>query len=134
MRRTALFIMATVALSGCVPLFLPPVPSTLAPAAPSWRLAGESELHFRPEAQSLELELVFVEVPRAAFVAVQWFGPQGGERASASVWIEPGGLPLRRTLILPSDVAVTPGRWRVVVSVGDALLRQLDVEVPNAGR
>lgn len=132
MRRPSLaWLMVAVLLGGCTPLFLPPVPSTLAPAASSWRLAGASELRYLSDPPTLELELVFAEVPRPAFVAVQWFGPQGGERASASLWLEPADLPWVRSLQLPGDVPLTPGRWRAVVSVGEVLLRQLDVEVPR---
>jgi hypothetical protein len=116
-----------VVLSGCVPLFLPPVPNdTLVPQA-VWRLAGDGEVRWT--GLQLELRLSFSEVPEAAWVAVQWFGESNGERASLSYWIEPSDVERVFVWPLPSDVTPVPGAWRAVVSVGSTLLRQFSGNV-----
>jgi hypothetical protein len=118
-----------------MPLFVPPVPTDALRPAPSFRLAGDAALAL-VEAEDaarrglLRLSLVFEEVPRAAWVAVQWFGPVGGERASDARWVDPADVGRPWTWDAPDDLVLEPGTWRAVLSVGDRLLRQLDVEVP----
>jgi hypothetical protein len=117
--------------AACAPLFLPPIPvDTLAPR-PAWRVAGDAELRVVRDgvgtAAWLRLRLRFDEVPGAAWVAVQWFGPAGGERASGSVWVAPDDVGRTLTWDTPPDLPLTPGAWRAVVSVDGQLLRQLDV-------
>lgn len=117
-----------VMLTGCVPLFFPPVPSdSLLPAA-VWRLEGDGAVAWTGE--RLELRLRFSEVPEAAWVAVQWFGSSNGERASASYWIEPEDVGRQLVWPLPSDVSAAAGSWRAVVSVGSTLLRQFSGSIP----
>lgn len=118
---------------ACTPLYLPPVPADLLTPAPAWRLAGETRLEVVADAAGratgLRVRLRFDEVPASAWVALQWFGPTGGERASDARWIEPGDAGRELTWDAPPDLLPTPGRWRAVLSVGDRLLRQVDVEV-----
>jgi len=119
---------------GCVPLFVPPVPTDGLTPAPAWRVAGDARAEVDPgavgAARGLRLTMRFEEVPHDAWVAVQWFGPTGGERASESRWITPADVGRTLTWVAPADLEITPGRWRAVLSVGDRLLRQIDVEVP----
>jgi hypothetical protein len=125
------------ALTACVPLFVPPVPVDVAAPAPSWRVAGATELRAVRDGEGrvawLRLRLRFDEVPAPAWVAVQWFGPAGGERASGSLWVEPSDVGRTLTWDTPADVELSPGPWRAVVSVGDRLLRQVDVVVGPPG-
>jgi hypothetical protein len=121
--------------SGCMPLFVPPVPTDVLRPAPGFRLAGEAALALVAAEDAgrralLRLSIVFEEVPEAAWVSVQWFGPVGGERASDARWVEPADVGRPWTWDAPNDLVLEPGTWRAVLSVGDRLLRQLDVEVP----
>lgn len=121
--------------SACMPLFVPPIPTDVLRPAPSFRLAGDAALTLVDAEDAarrglLRLSLVFEEVPRAAWVAVQWFGPVGGERASDARWVEPADVGQPWAWDAPDDLVLEPGTWRAVISVGNRLLRQLDVEVP----
>jgi hypothetical protein len=125
-------LVGVLALAACTPLYVPPVPAATLAVPPSWRVAGDAELRVLggATATGLRLRLRFDEVPAPAWVAVQWFGPAGGERASASTWVGPDDVGRWLAWDLPADVALEPGPWRVVVSVGERLLRQLDAAVP----
>ncbi|MFN2321875.1 MAG: hypothetical protein ABR510_02815 [Trueperaceae bacterium] len=132
--RTVALATAAVALTACTPLFAPPVPTdTLAPA-PAWRLAGEAELRATvfSDDPHLRVRFRFDAVAADAWVAVQWFGPTGGERASVAVWVARGDEGRPFAVDLPADVAVEPGAWRALISVGGRVLRQLDAVVPPA--
>jgi hypothetical protein len=126
--------LGSLALAACTPLYVPPVPSGPLTAPASWRVAGDAELQVlgAGSATGLQVRLRFAEVPAPAWVAVQWFGPAGGERASASAWVTPGDVGRWIAWDLPSEVVLAPGTWRAVVSVGERLLRQLDAVVPAA--
>ena len=117
-----------------MPLFAPPVPTDVLRPAPSFRLAGDAALTLvdaeDAARRSLRLSIVFEEVPQAAWVSVQWFGPFGGERASDARWVEPADVGQPWSWDAPDDLVLEVGTWRAVLSVGDRLLRQLDVEVP----
>jgi hypothetical protein len=121
--------------SGCMPLFVPPVPTDVLRPAPGWRWPARRRWRWWPPRMPvgglLRLSIVFDEVPEAAWVSVQWFGPVGGERASDARWVEPADVGRPWTWDAPNDLALEPGTWRAVLSVGDRLLRQLDVEVPS---
>jgi hypothetical protein len=117
-----------VMLSGCMPLFLPPIPSNPLVAETVWRVSSESALAWN--GAGLELRVRFSEIPEAAWVAVQWFGASNGERASASYWVEPSDLEADFTWPLPADIVGATGAWRAVVSVGSTLLRQFDGSIP----
>lgn len=135
-RRRALAGALVAALaSGCMPLFVPPVPTDQLRPAPAWRVAGDAALAAVLAADGtvvgLRLSLRFDEVPEAGWVAVQWFGPVGRERASDARWIEPADAGRAWTWDAPDDLVLEPGRWRAVLSVGDRLLRQFDVELPG---
>jgi len=125
------------AVPGCTPLFLPPVPTDALAPLPSWRVAGDAEVRAVRDGAGgvawLRLRIRFDEVPMPAWVAVQWFGPTGGERASASRWVTPQEIDRILTWDTPADLDVGPGRWRAVVSVGGRLLRQIDVDVAVHG-
>lgn len=134
--RAGVAALGIAALTACVPLFVPPVPIDVVTPAPAWRVAGTAELRAVRDAEGrvawLRLRLRFDEVPAPAWVAVQWFGPAGGERASGSRWVEPSDVGRPLTWDTPADLELSPGAWRAVVSVGDLLLRQLDVVVEPA--
>jgi len=119
--------------AGCTPLFVPPVPTDVLTPAPAWRVAGNAELRVVRDGAGrvawLRLRLRFDEVPESAWMAVQWFGPAGGERASDARWVTPAAVGWTLAWDSPPDLELTPGRWRAVVSVGDRLLRQFDAEV-----
>ena len=136
-RRFRLLLIGSLAvlLGGCMPLFVPPVPTDVLRPAPGYRLAGEASLTLvavdgTATRGVLRLSIVFEEVPDSAWVSVQWFGPVGGERASDARWVEPADVGQPWTWDAPDDLVLEPGTWRAVLSVGDRLLRQLDVEVP----
>jgi len=120
--------------SACMPLFVPPVPTDVLRPAPSFRLAGDAALTLvaaeDTARRGLRLSIVFEEVPEAAWVSVQWYGPVGGERASDARRVEPADVGQPWIWDAPDDLVLEPGTWRAVLSVGDRLLRQLDVEVP----
>ncbi|MDF1524157.1 MAG: hypothetical protein P1P87_15240 [Trueperaceae bacterium] len=127
-------LLTTLSLASCTPLYVPPVPSGTLTAPASWRVAGDAEFQVlgAASATGLRVRLRFAEVPAPAWVAVQWFGPAGGERASASTWVTPDDVGRWIAWDLPSEVVLAPGSWRAVVSVGERLLRQLDAVVPAA--
>jgi hypothetical protein len=117
--------------AACTPLFVPPVPRDALVAAPAWRLAGDAELRAASFAGGprLRVRFRFEAVAADAWVAVQWFGPTGGERASAAVWVARGDEGRPFAIDLPADVALTPGAWRALISVDGRVLRQLDAVV-----
>ena len=136
-RRGALIVAlaaATATLSACTPLFVPPVPSDALVAAPAWRLAGDAELRASVfgDGPRLRVRFRFEAVATDAWVAVQWFGPTGGERASVAVWVTQDDVGRPFAVDLPEDVAITPGAWRALISVDGRVLRQLDALVPPA--
>ena len=134
--RTALFVGAAAAgaLVACTPLFVPPVPGDALSAAPTWRLAGDAELRASTflEGPRLRVRFRFEAVAADAWVAVQWFGPAGGERASVAVWVAQADVGRTFAVDLPDDVALEPGAWRALISVEGRVLRQLDAVVPAA--
>jgi hypothetical protein len=130
--RTVLLAVGAITLPACTPLFVPPVPSDALVAAPAWRLAGDAALRATvvADAPRLRVRFRFEAVAADAWVAVQWFGPSGGERASAAVWVARGDEGRTFAVDLPDDVAVVPGAWRALISVEGRVLRQLDAVVP----
>ena len=131
--RAAALLLPALLLAGCVPLFLPPVPGDGLTPEPAWRVAGDARLEMLVgaggAARGLRLSFTLVEVPEAAWVALQWFGPTGGERASDARWVSPEDVGRPLVWEAPADLELVAGRWRAVLSVGDRLLRQFDVEV-----
>lgn len=123
---------AILTLTACTPLFVPPVPSDVLVPEPAWRLAGDAELRVAvfSEGPRLRVRFGFEAIARGAWVAVQWFGPTGGERASVAVWVDRGDEGRPFAVDLPDDVAIEPGAWRALISVGGQVLRQLDAVVP----
>lgn len=107
------------ALSACMPLYLPPVPDPPPFEAGTRVVAFTAELNAagRP---SLELTLADLHAP--GWLAVQWMAPDNRQAASDSVWVEPATP--TATFALPADVEPRPGEWRAVVSFGKLLLRQ----------
>ena len=136
-RRTAWLLavsLLAVGTSACLPLFVPPIPTDPLRPAPAWRVAGDAALAPLLAAdgvvEGLRLSLRFDEIPEPAWVALQWFGPVGRERASDARWIEPADVGRAWTWDAPDDLVLEAGTWRAVLSVGDRLLRQFDVELP----
>jgi hypothetical protein len=120
------------ALPACTPLFVPPIPTSTLEPAPVWRVAGDAEARVVETAEGdvrLRARVRFESVPADAWVAVQWFGPSGGERASSSLWVSRVDEDRWLAWDLPADVPVVPGAWRSLLSVDGRPLRQLDVLV-----
>jgi hypothetical protein len=133
--RALSLLLVAVLVTACVPLFLPPVPRDgLTPEA-AWRVHGDAGLEVLVgaggAARGLRLTFTLVEVPEAAWLALQWFGPTGGERASDARWVSPEDVGRPLVWEAPAGLELVAGRWRAVLSVGDRLLRQFDVEVPT---
>lgn len=121
--------MVTLAVGGCRPLYLPPVPAS-EPVPAIARLGDASSL--RIVGGTPVLHVVLAAVPQAGWLAVQWFAPNDTEAASDSVWVAPADVGQGRTLSLPPRVTPAPGEWRAVVSLRGRVLRQFRVDVPAA--
>lgn len=109
----------SLALTACMPLYLPPVPEP-PPFEAGTRVAAftaELNANGRPS-----VELTLAELHDPGWLAVQWMAPDNRQAASDSVWVEPGTP--TATFVLPADVELRPGEWRAVVSFGSLLLRQ----------
>lgn len=119
-------------LSGCRPLYVPPVPKSI--EVPAIAQLGDAS-SLRLEGGTLTLHLVLAVIPKAGWLAVQWFAPDGTQAASDSVWVTPADEAQGRTLTLPAGVTLRAGEWRAVISLHDAVLRQFRADVPaaNAG-
>lgn len=134
MRLVGLAIAMVLVLPACTPLFWPPVPQDALVAEPSWRLAGDARLSLLPGADGrpvLRAAVRLLEQPRPGWLSVQWFGPAGGERASEARWLSEEDVGRFSSWLLPADVQVVPGPWRVLFSADGHPLRQLDLLVPE---
>ncbi len=120
-------VLALLALSGCRPLYLPPVPNDGLPEPHPVRLSSESGLTLGQGGRPT-LVVDVIDLPSAGWLAVQWFGPKGSEVASESAWLEQDAA--RAEFVLPADVDLVGGEWRAVVSFGGRLLRQYLLAVP----
>jgi len=118
--------LTAVALAGCRPLYLPPVPAR-EPTPAVARLGDASAL--RLDGGRLVLHVVLAEIPRAGWLDVQWFAPNGSQAADDSVWVAPADVGQGRTLTLPPRVALSAGEWRAVTSLRGQVLRQFRLEV-----
>lgn len=130
-RGAAAFAACALWLAGCTPLYVPPVPDLLAPE-PAWRIAGDAHLEVVTVAEAgtrLRLEASFASVAAPGWVAVQWFGPVGTERASAATWVTDADVGRGFVWWSPPDLELAPGAWRALVSVDGRVLRQFDVEI-----
>ncbi len=128
MRSAALILLVlSVLLGGCRPLYLPLVPELRHPE-PRPRIEANLEL-----LQGLPvLRIRMLEVPDEGWLAVQWFGPDNREAASASVWVDESSVGAGFNLALPDDVDVRPGEWRVLLSIHSVVLRQLSLVVEGS--
>lgn len=120
-------IVLLVALTACRPLYLPPVPGDGLPEPHPVRLTAVSGLTLGADGRPT-LRVDVVDLPAPGWLAVQWFGPKGGEVASDSAWLEPEAASAE--FVLPADVDPASGEWRAVVSFGGRLLRQYLIAVP----
>lgn len=119
---SAIAVTAILLLSSCQPLYFPLVPEIHRPA-PRIQLGLEFvEVDGRPEVQ-----ILVVTVPHEGWLALQWFAPGRGQVASESIWLEPDSVGQQLSVPLPEDIAATPGEWRVLLSQGDVVVRQLSV-------
>ena len=125
-------LLAGVALLGCTPLYVPLVPSDMLTPLPTFRVSADARLdHVRDgEGGRLVLHLRAEEVPDAGWLAVQWFGPSGPERASESLWLEPEDVGEPRTLASPDHLRLSSGEWRAVLSWKGRLVRQVRITLP----
>ena len=118
------------AVSACVPLFIPPLPSDRLEPEPAFRLHGDARLEpASGDGAGLVLVMRAAEVPSGGWLAVQWFGPSGPARASESVWFDRESLDTEVRLETPPALEVTPGEWRAVLSWDGRLVRQLRIEL-----
>ena len=118
-------LLTVLLLSSCQPLYIPPVPTPLE-LPEQYEVDATAAL----DAGRPRLSIDLINVIEPAWLAVQWFSPANREVASESVWVTPSDEGSTARLRLPQDVMATSGRWRVVLSVDDLVLRQLSVEVP----
>ncbi|MBA2666367.1 MAG: hypothetical protein H0U69_04960 [Trueperaceae bacterium] len=127
----ALAAMLLIALASCTPLYFPPLPSDALVPEARLRLAGSSTLvPTAAEDPFLRLRLDVAEVPDDGWLAVQWFGPSGGEVASASIWLTRSDAGGTHLLHPPADVAHRAGEWRALVSWYGQVVRQFRTELP----
>ena len=113
-------------LGGCTFTYIPPLREARAPEP---RLTILDQSNLKQNETSLELNLRLATVPKADWLAVQWFDPANDEVAAESVWLEP--VPKAQTVAvsLPARTALKDGLWRVVVSYQGELVRQFSATV-----
>ncbi len=117
------FLLTT--LAACSFAYLPLVPEGQE-WEPALDLRGSRGLVL--EDGELVLYVTLSEVPEPDWLAVQWFGP-GRRTASASVWISPEQVGEELRIVLPAEVRLERGLWRVVLSYRLAVARQFSLTV-----
>jgi len=128
MRFAALLLLLMSVLAvGCRPLYLPLVPEL---THPDPRPRIEAGMAMRDGVPVVSVRML--EVPEEGWLAVQWFGPDNREAASASVWVDGDSTGAGFNLPLPEDVPVRPGEWRVLLSIHSVVLRQLSLVVEGS--
>ena len=118
----SLFALLVFGSSSCKLLYLPPVPSNI--IAPK-RILINSSSHIRLYQGSPALEIVIESLPKPGWLTLQWFGPDNREVGSESFWISEEDKGVSRIYILASKVPMLAGRWRVVVSFSNRVVRQI---------
>ena len=118
----SLFALLVFGSSSCKLLYLPPVPSNI--MAPK-RILINSSSHIRLYQGSPALEIVIETLPKPGWLTLQWFGPDNREVGSESFWISEEDKGVSRIYILASKVPMLAGRWRVVVSFSNRVVRQI---------
>ena len=118
----SLFALLVFGSSSCKLLYLPPVPSNI--IAPK-RILINSSSHIRLYQGSPALEIVIETLPKPGWLTLQWFGPDNREVGSESFWISEEDKGVSRIYILASKVPMLAGRWRVVVSFSNRVVRQI---------
>ena len=118
----SLFALLVFGSSSCKLLYLPPVPSNV--IAPK-RILINSSSHIRLYQGSPALEIVIESLPKPGWLTLQWFGPDNREVGSESFWISEEDKGVSRIYILASKVPMLAGRWRVVVSFSNRVVRQI---------
>lgn len=124
--RLALFALLSLTLGGCTFTYIPLVrkPNALEP-----RLLVADSSHLRETETGLELILRLETVPKADWLAVQWFDPSNEEVYATSLWLEPAPKTQLLNAALSPQVEVSDGLWRVVISYESVLERQFSVAV-----
>ena len=133
MKRLLVLLLAvlsvTALLSACTLLYVPPVPERAeVQVTPRLILDKASELRWTGE--RLELSVTPTVLPAEGWLAVQWFAPQNEQVASDSVWLGEGD-PIGYLFLLPGNVDLVPGEWRVALSFGGKFVRQFAAVVPE---
>jgi len=123
----SLFALLVFGSSSCKLLYLPPVPSNV--IAPK-RILINSSSHIRLYQGSPALEIVIESLPKPGWLTLQWFGPDNREVGSESFWISEEDKGVSRIYILASKVPMLAGRWRVVVSFSNRVVRQITGSLP----
>jgi hypothetical protein len=124
-RLTVALLGGVMLLAGCTFSYLPPIPD--GQPMPT-RLELRSADGLVQADGRLALEVTLVNLSREGWLAVQWFSPRGREVASDAQWVG-AAPPHRYRFVLPDEVALTPGRWRAVVSFEGEVLRQFSVDM-----
>ena len=89
------------------------------------RILIDSSSHIRLYQGSPALEIVIESLPKPGWLTLQWFGPDNREVGSESFWISEEDKGVSRIYILASKVPMLAGRWRVVVSFSNRVVRQI---------
>ena len=126
--RVVALVVALVALAGCTPLYVPPVPASPEIDEPV-RFGRESSLQVRDG--RLVAVLQVSPVPEPGWLTLQWYGPMLDEVASDSVWLAATGDRHDLQIGLPDHVELRPGRWRLVLAYRGSVIRQLDTVVTS---
>ncbi len=114
-------------LGSCTFTYIPPLREARAPEPRLTVVDKKSTLE--QNETSLKLTLELATVPKADWLAVQWFDPGNDEVAAESVWLEPAPEPQAVAVSLPPRTALENGLWRAVVSYQGKLLRQFSARV-----
>lgn len=117
-------------LAGCMPLYVPPIPETVEASEPV-TVSGESTLESRDG--TLVATIHLAGATERGWLVLQWYAPSLREVASDSVWVERGSIEERVVIAAPDSLHIGEGRWRLVVSFGGVVLRQLETTVGPSG-
>lgn len=116
-------LLVVLSTTACIPLYLPPVPTTLPPLGERTRITSVAVDVLDDGTVTVRMQVD--EIVDADWLAVQWFAPSGPARASEARWIERDDVPLEASFTLPDRVALDRnGRWRVVVTFGRDVVGQ----------
>jgi hypothetical protein len=128
MKRLKLFIfyLLLITLTSCTLLYIPPVLETQELPV-KLNIDGSKGLFL--DQDKLVLSLKLNQIPQEGWLMIQWFSDTNVEAASDAQWIQASQEGLQVYYLLPSQVALTEGTWRTVVSFQDKLIRQFSLDI-----